>query len=95
MSDITRIREAAGCTRMCSLSDDYRLLTMTSRYTHNGVRFSHQTDVDDQFKKQHPEAMVEILSRWCQEHHAGRDGSSITIERDGCTQTVLIPEVVG
>lgn len=80
---------------MCSLSNTYRVVHLATRFTHNGVSFSHSVDVDDAFGKQITESDVgNILMLWCQEHHAGRDGREIPLSIDGRIEVLHIPEAV-
>jgi len=93
---LKRAREKAGCTRQCSLSGAERECIPAVRFTHNGVSFSRQVDVDYYLLKVDEDGMIDLLATFCREHHAGRDGRDFILERAGGEKIyVHVPEAVG
>ncbi len=91
--DIKRLREAAGCSRLCSLSGGERAVAPLYRLTHNGVSFSRQVDVDMYLLEVAEPAVFETMSAWLRAHHAGDYSQPFAYEfQNG--RTVLVHEAV-
>lgn len=87
--------QRSGCrARRCAFVVDYHIDRKSWRVTHNGVRFSHATDIDELVAKTAPDGGMErLFGLWTAEHHAGRSGYEIPFTTaDGAPTVVMMPE---
>jgi hypothetical protein len=96
--DLDLFLKKSGCReRRCAFDVSFLIDRLAYRVVHNGVRFSHATDIDSAFSSMVGDQSIEhLIELWCGEHHAGRDGHQIAITAwDGTPDVLLVPEAVG